>query len=398
MRDATSRRTILGVIGISALSGCSSILDRGRVEPTHIPDDESQLSINSIPSNWRLPRHDSKNTGSIDAISGNEFDGLIWSTKTNGGVFTEPIISDERIFYLDLNRKINARDAKTGELLWSKNDGAAFTPLAADNQHVYLLGVGTGLLARDTENGNLAWENELMFESFTGPQIYENSIYFGDSHNSNLEKYDGSNGELKWRVHIPNLAGPLAIDTDGISALKSSGEVVFLDHSNNIHWKYTVGNEPSKQIIYGSNILITTRNGEVISLDKGSGDEQWQYDSQADSIISYPTLSNDRIFLIDNMGKVHAVSNTGDPLWMWDTDTTGDGWRGELFNYEINATNNNIYALGFDHHIHVIDPSVNEPQLESYWEGDLIPSPPIVIDNTAYILSDTNHIKVVKLK
>ncbi|WP_170830945.1 outer membrane protein assembly factor BamB family protein [Natronobacterium texcoconense] len=394
MNGPPTRRQLLVAAGSAVVAGCTGF----RADDTaSLPDDEDGTTLESVDVDAPRPRVDARNSGHVPIESGANPDRLAWShDDSSTGVYVEPVLSDERLFYINNNRETVALDARSGELLWSEHDGNAFYPFAADEQHVYTRTTGdTFLVARDVETGDAVWRSDVAITE-TAPIPYDDSVYVG-GHRGTLASLSSESGEEEWIVEVAGSIGQLAVDDSGVVAAVSGEGVERITHEGDAVWFRSV-TDPIAVTLYRDLVVVATRNGTVVGLEGDTGDERWRYETDADSVLSTPTIVGDQIHVVDRDGVVHAVTVEGEQAWTWDTDTDGRGWNGELHNYEIAATNDWLYVLGFDEHVHVLDPDADSPEPVSRWDVGLATAPPLVVGDVAYLSHGSAAVRAVTLE
>ncbi|SDK78170.1 outer membrane protein assembly factor BamB family protein [Natronorubrum texcoconense] len=344
-----------------------------------------------------MGRVDRRNSGHVETESSAAPVDLVWS-HSDIGVYTEPVFTEDRLFYVDRERELVGVDLQTGTELWSVPDGNAFYPIAIDEQHVYnhAIATETPFVARDSETGERRWAADIG--ALTAPKLYDDSVYVVETRTGRLVRFDAESGDVRWEYELAGSTAQLAVSEDGISGISNGGSVEFVDHGGDGLWERSLDRGPVAHAQHADLVLFSTRDGTLVALDRATGDARWQYDTESEAIVSNPTTVNDRVHVLDRDGVVHAVTVDGDAVWTWDTDTDGDGWNGELFNYEINATNNWLYVLGFDEHVHVLDADTESIDAESRWDVGTVTSPPAVAGDVAFLQSGGDSIRAFELE
>ncbi|WP_440770839.1 outer membrane protein assembly factor BamB family protein [Natronorubrum sp. DTA28] len=392
MIGRTSRRGLIASIGAVGIAGCTLTSDGDSLS---LPDEDRSGSLDAVDHERRMGRVDRRNSGHVATESSAEPVDLVWS-HSDIGVYTEPVFTEERLFYVDRERELVALNLRTGAELWSVPDGNAFYPIAVDEQHVYNHAIATEapFVARDSETGERRWAADIG--ALTAPKLYDESVYVAETRTGRIVRFDAESGDDRWEYELAGSTAQLAVSDAGVSGI-SGGSAEFVDHGGNGLWERVLERGPVAHAQYADLVLISTRGGTLVALDRATGDERWQYDTESEAIVSTPTTVNDRVHVLDRDGVVHAVTVGGDAVWTWDTDTGSDSWNGEVFNYEINATDNWLYVLGFDEHVHVLDADTESVDAESRWDVGTVTSPPAVAGDVAFLQSGGNSIRAYEL-
>lgn len=385
----SSRRRFIAAIGTATLAGCASF---GGSSAETIPDDTG-VSLDAISTDWPMVRKDAGNTGFTAIDSGAKPAGLAW--KTEATVFTEPVLADERLFYIDLDSTTTALDAVTGEELWAVD---AFErtdpwfPLAADSDRLYVPGMDT-LVARDVQTGDVLWERDYPVRS--PPRLHNGSMYVSLAFDSLVYELEPTTGDIRQKIEFTDRVGTLTVDPYGLTALVDQTAIERRTHEGEQQWRQDINTNAFRLSVGDGVAVVSGRQGDVYALDIETGRQRWRYDTDGTRVLSAPTIAHDRVFVFDHEGVVHAISD-GDAVWTWETDTEETGPPGANRSYEITATETWLYTSGFDGYVHVLNPAAPERPLESRWRTDAeLTSAPVVSESVAIL---PGWLRAVKLE
>jgi outer membrane protein assembly factor BamB len=195
---------------------------------------------------WRGPTRDgiARETGLLREwpASGPK---LLWQVKDAGGGYSTPALAGKRLYLLG-NRGLDdefvqARNAMTGDLLWSTHlgrvgqpeqkpnyPGARSTP-TVDGRWLYVFGSDGDLACLDTESGEVRWRRQLRVDFDGRPGIWaysESPLIDGDKlicapggERATILALDKHTGKVVWQCGIP----------DGDEATYSSTLVTTID-------------------------------------------------------------------------------------------------------------------------------------------------------------------------
>ena len=178
---------------------------------------------------------------------------------------------------------------------------------------------------------NITEKKEMVFNwtlNFTGnndlgnfiPSFSSKSIYFADSE-GNVKSIDIASGNINWQKQFKSLSAGIASGY-GISVISDNdGNVIALDQADgSVIWTKNVQGEVlSQAVISAKSIFIKTGSGELISLDKNTGEISWSYRAKLPPLTikgsSRPVINEDIIYASFDNGRLVAFEiDTGYPL------------------------------------------------------------------------------------
>jgi outer membrane protein assembly factor BamB len=165
--------------------------------------------------------------------------------------------------------------------------------------------------------------------SFTGdnslgnflPAFSAQSIFFADS-DGNVKSIESNSGKTKWQTKLNSLSSGIAAGFGALVVADSSGNVYLLDQDNgSVIWKNNVKGEVlAPAAIDTKFVVIKTGSGELLGLDKTSGEIMWSYRSKLPSLTirgsSSPVIDNDQVYVSFDNGRLGVFElNSGFPIW-----------------------------------------------------------------------------------
>ena len=165
--------------------------------------------------------------------------------------------------------------------------------------------------------------------SFTGdnslgnflPAFSAQSIFFADS-DGNVKSIDSNSGKTKWHTKLNSLSSGVATGFGALVVADISGNVYLLDQDNgSVIWKINVKGEVlAIAAIDTKFVVIKTGSGELLGLDKPSGEIMWSYRSKLPSLTirgsSSPVIDNDQVYVSFDNGRLGVFElNSGFPIW-----------------------------------------------------------------------------------
>jgi outer membrane protein assembly factor BamB len=153
------------------------------------------------------------------------------------------------------------------------------------------------------------------------PSFSSDSIYFADSSGS-VKSIDISSGNVNWIKQFKSLASGTASGF-GISVISDvDGNVIALNQNDgSVIWSKNIQGEVlSQSVINAKSVFVKTGSGELISLDKKTGEILWSYRSKLPTLTikgsSSPVIDGDIIYATFDSGRLVAFDiDTGYPIW-----------------------------------------------------------------------------------
>ncbi len=239
----------------------------------------------------------------IDVASGTQR----WKFRTQGVINSTPTVSDGTIYFGSYDGLFYALNAATGDLRW--------TFATKGEQHFRMQGLfgykPTTMMMDD------------VFDFFcSSPIVYDGKIYFG-SGDSTFYALDSHTGTLQW-----------SFKTEGVihsSPVSCDGKILFGSWDRNMYcvdaetgkeiWRFTTGADPKWQMagiiasptVYQDRVYFGARDANFYSLDLSTGTKQWSVSNSGawvlasaaikDSTVYYGTSDNTLLFALNTRTK-----------------------------------------------------------------------------------------------
>jgi len=238
----------------------------------------------------------------------------------------------------------------------------------------------------EQKESKLLWQyptDKLGNRNYSSNIISESTVYSATS-SGNIYALDKTDGNKFWNINI------------GKSSLEPvlSGNLLFVCSENGLHaidketgrikWEKTIEKVSSKPYIYDEKVIVGTSDGILCSIDKNSGDKNWNY--IFDDKIYISNIKNSIIYI--GSGKSCYSFNIKDQKVVWQYKTNG------LITASPIATGNTVYLGSWDGNLYALD-STNGNLKWKYQTGWGIDSTPYVSDGTVYVGSLDNKFYAV---
>jgi outer membrane protein assembly factor BamB len=243
-----------------------------------------------------------------------------------------------------------------------QNNKMVFAPIIAENK-IYVLDNNGNLYAKDLLSYKTIWKAKLssgLFkQNFAGGKIsyFDGKIFSTNGYNL-IICFDAKNGKILWQKTLSSIL---------ISTPISDGNQLFLITNNNqtyslatldgkINWihsgisKATAILGSANPVFYKNYVISSYSSGEIYALNKKDGTLSWVYDlnlnkiSNSDFILNdadaTPIIKNNIAYTIGNGGLMMAIRiDDGKVLWQKKVASITDFWIAGDFIYLIDNDN-----------------------------------------------------------
>ena len=167
---------------------------------------------------------------------------------------------------------------------------------------------------------NLSFDGENEIGNFE-PGFSSQNLFFADSEGT-LSSISLKSGEKEWSTELNFLASGTAAGFGILVVADVDGNVIALDQKDGSQlWSTNVKGEIlSKSVIDTQIVVVKSGSGELIGLNRITGEIEWSYRSKLPPLTvrgsSSPVLSDDKIFVSFDNGRLGVFDiNSGFPLW-----------------------------------------------------------------------------------
>ena len=167
---------------------------------------------------------------------------------------------------------------------------------------------------------NLSFDGENEIGNFE-PGFSSQNLFFADSEGT-LSSISLKSGEKEWSIELNFLASGTAAGFGILVVADVDGNVIALDQKDGSQlWSTNVKGEIlSKSVIDTQIVVVKSGSGELIGLNRVTGEIEWSYRSKLPPLTvrgsSSPVLSDDKIFVSFDNGRLGVFDiNSGFPLW-----------------------------------------------------------------------------------
>ncbi len=328
-----------------------------------------------------------------------------------------PVIGDGRLYVVDANGLIHAMDAQTGSTLWTHRiqvtgdlRDATFGGGASFYQGKVFATSGTGdVVALDAATGAELWRKKPAGPLRGSPTIAFNSVYVMTQDNQ-IHAMSVEDGEPIWadaaasgQSGVFGVAAPAA-GQGSVIAGYSSGEVVAYRYENGRNlWSDALARTSistqvgaltdvdADPIINSGQVFALGQGGRMAAYELSTGQRIWELTIAG---ISTPALAGEWLFTLTDDARLLALQrSTGRVRWVTQLERFRDpeDRQGPIFWTGPVLANNRLWVASSEGEVRTVDVMSGESTLFTDLDKS-VSLPPIVADNTLYILDDSGRI------
>jgi len=278
---------------------------------------------------------------------------LKWTFKTDGKIFSSPIVQDGIVYIGSEDGNLYAINEKTGRTQWKfKTSGAVHSSPAIFKNTVYIGSFDGYYYAIDTKTSHLKWKFKTGGEHWSGeisflgmkpidkymddlwdfflsspvinPDEKKPNVFFGSS-DGNVYALDANTGELKWKFQTKgsiHCSPVLYKNTLYIGSWDANLYAIDMETGKE-RWKFETGKETgfkgieSTVAVANDMVYFGARDPFLFALNAETGKLVWKYDAAYSWIISSAVVANDVVYVgtSDTFALLGLDAKTGKELF-----------------------------------------------------------------------------------
>ena len=169
-------------------------------------------------------------------------------------------------------------------------------------------------------NWDISFTGENSLGNFI-PSFAGDSIYFADS-SGNIKSINSISGSINWKKEVSLLSTGISAGFGILIVADIDGNVIALDQNNGTKlWTSNVKGEVlAPAAVDAKFIIVKTGSGELIALNKDSGEIEWSYRSKLPALTirgsSSPVIDNNMVYATFDNGRLGVFElESGYPVW-----------------------------------------------------------------------------------
>jgi outer membrane protein assembly factor BamB len=344
--------------------------------------------------------------------------GKVWEVDIGDGtdgdaqLITAPVISNGRIYTMDVDAEVQALDAASGKTIWrvsvapkDEDDGTLGGGLAVANGKLFITTGFAQVIALDVGNGKVLWRRTLNGPIRAAPTVFRGRVFAVTIANE-LHALNDSDGKTLWtHIGITETAGllggaaPAAAGSVVVSSF-SSGEIFALRIENGrVIWSdsltairrssplSTLAHIRGRPVIDRGQVIVTANSGRTVAINLRTGARVWEKRVGAGN---GPWVAGEFIYVLSAFGELICLSRrTGGVRWVTQLQRYEDEkdqedpvfWTGPVL------AGDRLLIGGSHEEVWSISPYTGRILGRVKVSGPVF-IPPVVANDTVYILSD----------
>ena len=395
-----------------------SVLKSGpNIKKDNLSTSEIELSIPVELTDWKQSFNSPTHTG-LNYLTDSKFSKFKKLVKgkgesSNNKILAQPIISKNKLFFLDAAGNVLAYDIIKNKVIWKKNitinndQGHNIGGgIAVDNKFLFIGSPYAELFCLELNTGDLVWKNNTITPIRATPTLVENKAIILTSDNRILvfEKEDGT---LIWEHQgIQNTTAiigepKVAVDGNLVLAPYSNGDIFALNLINGSElWKQTSVNIEQSEtsnsfsdidanpVIFQNIAIIASTSGKFFAINKKNGNLIWE---QYLNTSQTPLVNGNSIFLTHNNKELINLDLKNGKI-RWSTEIAQD-LSEEKSNLWLTPVlmNNKLILVGGNKKLVIVNPFSGEIEAELRLPDIPITSP-IVVNKKIFLMFKNSSI------
>ena len=361
-------------------------------------------------------------------------------TSTTARLASEPVVAEGRVYTIDSRATVRAFSADTGAQIWStqvRSEGSPTEALfgggvAYDNGRIYATNGAGDAAAIDAATGAIVWMVKPGGPLRGAPTVGNDNVYV-ISQDSQLYALSAANGETRWsgsgafeQAGVFGSAAP-AFAQSRVVAVFSSGELTAYRYENGqVVWQDalartgistvvgTISDIDADPVIDQGRVFAVGQGGRMVAVELITGQRAWEINIAGTST---PWVAGDWLFVVTDRAQLLAIARaSGRVRWISQLPAfrrpprqrdpsssdraqgrtgrvrPGEGpifWRGPVLAGNRLILTNSLGQVAY------VSP-VNGALLSTTDTGASISLPPVVANNTLFILSDSGRLTALR--
>ncbi|MFC7153919.1 PQQ-binding-like beta-propeller repeat protein [Halomarina halobia] len=318
----STRRGFLAACAATTFAGCSALADGERDPP-----------ITCGPSDYDWPTfgHDPSRTSALGGRDLPPADAPVrrlshTGTTPNGGGSVDggPVV-DGGVAFVAGDVRVEARDAESGDRLWSfedVNDGVGTSPaLACGALYVSAL---NRTVALDAATGERLWSADVgvaAFDDTASPTVRDGTLFVPAS--GVVAALDAETGERRWTAAVDGGVAGVAVGDRAYAAAHTNdgGHLVAITPAGERWWRTDdLGELYTAPVVAGGTVYATSKRGRLSAVATADGSVRWTQ-RIADGVYAPPAVADGRVFVPAGNGRFARALDveTGEALWRAET-------------------------------------------------------------------------------
>lgn len=339
---------------------------------------------------------------------------LLWKESVGVGADEQslklaPAIGNGKILAADKEGLVQARDLKTGDLIWEAETEVHFSGGPSLGAGTVILGSSDAeVVALNSENGTLLWKSAVSSEVLSVP-VVANGIVVARTTDGAVIAFNEKTGARLWgyEITVPALSirgtgAPIIVEDNVINGYDNGKLMALRLTDGKYAWETSVaipqGRSEVERLVdldvdpieTGGVIYVASYHGGVCAISELEGEILWRNET----ISSYSGLSHDFRYLY--------LSDSESHVWQLDQRSGASLWKQkDLHQRRLTAPaayENYIVVADFEGYIHWLSNSDGRQLARIQVADSAIDAKPVVVDNTVYIYAKDGTLAALQVR
>ena len=395
----------------------SILQDVSELKKDNLSKSSIKLSIPLELNDWKQSYNSPSHT-SLNYLSNSNFNKFKRITRGKGEgssekILAQPLISNNKLFFLDALGNVYAFDLVKKKLDWKKNiilnndkGHNIGGGLAVDENFLFIGSPYAEIFCLELNTGKIVWKTSTVTPVRATPTLADNKVIVLTLDNRTLV-FEKENGSVIWEhqgiQNTTSIIGEPKIAVDGNLVLVpySNGDIFALNLINGRElWKQTSVNIEKSEtsnsfsdinanpVILKSIIVIASTSGKIFAINKKNGNLVWE---QYLNTTQTPLVNGNNIFIIHNNKEfLNLDLKNGKIRWITEIPKNLSDEKNNLWLTPI-LINNKLVTVGGSKRLIILDPYTGEFEKDIRLPG--IPTTsPIVIKKKVFLMFNNSEI------
>ena len=348
------KRLVLALAAISLLGGCGAFGGRDRpTTPTigqRVPvlSRDSQVEVDplladmpvTVPGpvlnpDWAQPGGNLSKTMVHVALGDNV--SQAWSVSIGDGnsfrtrLVSEPMVADGRVYTIDTLARVRAFSADSGAQVWERQVRGENSPTEAlfgggvsfDGGRVYATNGAGDVAAIDATNGNVIWQVKPGGPLRGAPTIAADTVYVL-SQDSQLYALNAANGETRWTgsgtfelAGVFGSAAPAFAQSTVVAGFASGELTAYRYENGQVVWQDalartgistvvgTLSDIDADPVIDNGRVFAIGQGGRMVAIELITGQRAWELNVSG---LSTPWVAGEWVFVVTDRAQLLAIA------------------------------------------------------------------------------------------
>ncbi|MCX5560847.1 PQQ-binding-like beta-propeller repeat protein [Streptomyces sp. NBC_00038] len=243
-----------------------------------------------------------------------------WRRRMGQYSFTQPLVANGLLHYVDGGRYLRTMDAATGRRRWrakyqGKGWGTVSAPALADGI-LYAAAKDGTVWAFDAATGKVRWKETVYSQSPATPLLHDGTLYVGDGLGPHVRALDAATGAFRWRTLLQSVGSVRT--TPAIS-----GNTLYVgcqDHrlwalnatTGAIRWHVTTdGPVDSSPVVADGTVYFGSDDGHLWAISAENGRVRWKV--KTGGPVKSPVVADGVLYVGSGDGYLYAIEASPDP-------------------------------------------------------------------------------------